>query len=123
MAEHTPGPWEIRELPPDNCGELEPIYRIEGEPTLFLTIAPCSDGYVPGQNKANAYLIAAAPDLLAELRRLEWSGLDEMDNPGWCPSCGGYDSATKNNLMPSDVCGHRPGCTLAAAIAKATTPT
>lgn len=63
---HTPGPWEIQELPCED-GETEPSYRVSGESTLFLTISPCADGYVPGQNEANAYLIKAAPDLLEAL--------------------------------------------------------
>lgn len=60
---HTPGPWKMTEILDDEGGP--PVYRIEAATTLFLTVAPCSDGYVPGQNAANAYLIAAAPDLLA----------------------------------------------------------
>ena len=64
-AKHTPGPWKLTELPWECDGQSEPIYRVDGESTLFLSVAPCSDGYVPGQNEANAHLIAAAPDLLA----------------------------------------------------------
>jgi hypothetical protein len=67
---HTPGPWTLTELPLSNDGDLEPSFRIEGETTLFLTVSPCSDGYRPGENEANARLIAAAPDLLAVLERL-----------------------------------------------------
>lgn len=65
MSNHTPAPWTIRELQPDNDGEQEPSFRIEGESTLFLIVTPCSDGFVFGQNEANARLIAASPDLLA----------------------------------------------------------
>lgn len=59
---HTPGPWSIQRLPTD--GDDEPSFRIDGESTLFLRVAACADGYVPGQNEANALLIAAAPELL-----------------------------------------------------------
>ncbi len=37
---------------------------------MFLDVIECPDGYVPGQNKANAHLIAAAPELLAMLKRV-----------------------------------------------------
>ncbi len=65
MSGHTPGPWTVEKLPLGNDGEVEPAFRVSGDSTLFLTVSPCSDGFVPGQNRANAHLIAAAPDLLA----------------------------------------------------------
>ena len=57
--DHTPGPWSLMDI---SDGEDE-MFRISGESTLHLTVAPCADGYVPGQNEANAHLIAACPDL------------------------------------------------------------
>ncbi len=77
MAEHTPGPWHLQELPYDDA------FRISGESTLHLTVTECADGYIPGQNEANAHLIAAAPDLLAacvEARRY----LNCHDHPDAC---------------------------------------
>ncbi len=61
--EHTPGPWDLRRISPQLGGE--PIFLISAESTLFLRVQACADGFVFGQNEANAYLIAAAPDLLA----------------------------------------------------------
>lgn len=68
MEKHTPGPWRIHEFPDYEGGN--PWYRIEADTTLFLTVSECSDGYISGQNEANAYLIAAAPDLLAACMKL-----------------------------------------------------
>lgn len=68
MSEYTEGPWELTEHEDREGGN--PWYRITGESTLFLEVVECSDGYVPGQNKANAHLIAAAPELLAMLLRV-----------------------------------------------------
>ena len=59
-------------------------------------------------------VVAAAPDLLAELRKVEWSGRDWHGLP-CCPQCGGVDQWRQAGNV-----GHRPGCTLAAALAKAT---
>ena len=65
---HTPGPWKMRRLPIDPCNETE-CFRIEGKgPTLFLHVTPCADGFIEGQNEANARLIAAAPCLLEALK-------------------------------------------------------
>jgi hypothetical protein len=62
MSKYTTGPWTLTEFEDHEGGN--PWYRIEGDSTLFLEMVECSDGYIPGQNKANAHLIAAAPDLL-----------------------------------------------------------
>ena len=61
-AKHSAGPWELTRWPEDDD---EPRFRISAESTLHLDIHACADGYVPGQNEANALLIAAAPCLLA----------------------------------------------------------
>ena len=65
IVSHTPGPWDLQELPLGNDGEQEPTFRISADPTLFLHVTACSDGYQPDQNRANAHLIVASPDLLA----------------------------------------------------------
>ena len=68
---HTPGPWKMRRLPIDPCNETE-CFRIEGKgPTLFLHVTPCADGFIEGQNEANARLIAAAPCLLEACKEYE----------------------------------------------------
>jgi hypothetical protein len=60
--------------------------------------------------EANAHIIAAAPELLAELEHAEWEGLgvgNDQTRPA-CPRC-----------LNDKQDGHEPGCTLAAALAKA----
>lgn len=54
----TPGPWHLsgRLGPRDGS---EGFYRISAASTLSLEVRPCADGYVPGQNAANAAHIAA----------------------------------------------------------------
>jgi hypothetical protein len=98
MGEHTPGPCEVH----------EPFRGKVSGPSIW------AGGMLLGQvaglagfDYANARLWAAAPAMLAELRRLEWS--DTTSFPGdpspCCPSC--YRGRDK---------GHAPDCTLAAAI-------
>jgi hypothetical protein len=60
MSTHTPEPWEFFVI-----SEVNEEYRVTAARSLFLTLAPCADGYCPGETRANAKLIAAAPDLLA----------------------------------------------------------
>ena len=101
MSQHTPGPWELKEFEDTEGGN--PWYRIEGKSTLHLEVVECSDGYVPGQNKANARLIAAAPDMLAMLKELEWSRVGHR-----CEIC--------QNTKPW---GHRADCAMVALIKRA----
>ena len=69
MAEtkFTPGPWSIFGPLSD---KHEPAYRVSAERTLSLTVSPCPDGFVHGENKANAHLIAAAPELYEALEEI-----------------------------------------------------
>jgi hypothetical protein len=77
MAEFTPGSWSIQELPREDWDE--PAFRIEGNgPTLLLEVVACPYLWVPGQNEANAHLIAASPDLL-ESHEPERAGPDFLD--------------------------------------------
>lgn len=67
MAEHTPGPWEA----------IEDTVRARGSQRA---IADCGTWHVGTQDKANARLIAAAPDLLDALKAaVEWIDPDEPD--------------------------------------------
>jgi hypothetical protein len=63
-ATHTPGPWEINE------GDGMAIAKV----SHFAITAPCTPDVGSGlsreENAANARLIAAAPELLACLRRM-----------------------------------------------------
>jgi len=72
-AKHTPGPWRIQDLQPairaGNCkaGPDGTRFRVYGDTTLWLDVVADSDGFVFGENEANARLIAAAPELLEAL--------------------------------------------------------
>jgi hypothetical protein len=69
MSKHTPGPWEMSG--PIGLGHLqgrEPWFWVSADRTLHLQVMACPDGFVIGENEANARLIAAAPDLLEALK-------------------------------------------------------
>jgi hypothetical protein len=87
MSEHTPGPWELQEGT-QCCFHAGNRYAVthsggdEDEP-WSVTIAevwPTSDD----SDKADARLIAAAPDLLAALEEC----VQELEKLGW--GCAGY---------------------------------
>lgn len=63
MSKHTPGPWYVGRKD-ENTGEIE--VNSDGRPYVCLVFPGAIDDVTP----ANARLIAAAPDLLAELEML-----------------------------------------------------
>lgn len=64
MNKHTPGPWRVeRQNPSPTTGEW---MIAGGKPGYLAEIRDCGSGDV----QANARLIAAAPDLLEELKDL-----------------------------------------------------
>ena len=66
MTEHTPGPWAIW-TDPDRYDPYATVYC----PRDDTVIAKCDIGHAPVDvERANARLIAAAPDMLDELERL-----------------------------------------------------
>jgi len=91
---HTPGPWTVFE---DDNGEAI-IFQIEGK---YCTVAydVCGD-YTPqrpahGNRRLTANLIAAAPDLLAEVKRLREELDKQMEYIEWleefAPKAGEYN--------------------------------
>lgn len=70
MSAHTPGPW--RYLPENGSPTTGQHMIAGGKPGYLAEVRDCGSGDI----KANARLIAAAPDLLealrATLRCLEW---------------------------------------------------
>ena len=70
-SKHTPGPWEIRKsgfiMAPDGAGQGDDVYIAE------ILIGP--DSPEVDEAKANARLIAAAPELLAALCEI----MDDVD--------------------------------------------
>lgn len=64
MIDHTPGPWEVRET-----RQFIKVISKDG-----ITI--CSDEDFPAPlDKADAHLIAAAPDMLAALKQVRTRAL------------------------------------------------
>ena len=108
MVAHTPGPWEYFELdPPERC--IGCVRRDFGH---FLIPDGHGNGECALYTKADARLIAAAPDLLAALGAIaaqEWTG-KSLGDP-CCPFC---EAGQKG--------GHWSGCVMFkvhAVIAKA----
>ena len=90
MSNHTPGPW--RYVCDDNA------WCVLGEDGTIAEIWHGSDL----STEADARLIAAAPQLLAALKAVEW--IDDTVCV-WCEICEGNPEI-----------GHEPDCQLAAAI-------
>ena len=73
MNEHTPGPWSVRRWswPTEVTGSIHQVISADRFPTAFV---PAWDEPNPGEveaseeAKANAHLIAAAPELLEALQ-------------------------------------------------------
>lgn len=66
---HTDGPWEVLDKGDDEYSiDVGVGPFVGGEPHLF--IATVHGGMSAGEHKANARLIAAAPELLAACKRL-----------------------------------------------------
>ena len=100
---HTPGPWQaVRSLD----GKIRYIAETHWGPLMAIEFAHSYYRDVPEEAEANARLIAAAPELLAVLEKLEWIPQEEGMR---CPSCGGWKSSGV----------HLPACALQAALVKA----
>ena len=87
---HTPGPWSFEDT---LVFTREPMETVDGGTSIeFVDIADCSSyehhgGY---DARANARLIAAAPDLLAEndvFRTALQEIAQRMDGSGWVAKC------------------------------------
>ncbi len=73
-SKHTPGPWKIWE----HGGKDDPSCKIFAELSGLKELSVGIAQTIGGNDEANARLIAAAPELLAELKRLQESfGWDE----------------------------------------------
>jgi hypothetical protein len=67
-TKHTPGPWGITETPPDREADYNGDHLItcrNGQHVLAKL-----EHYSPAERRANARLIAAAPDLLEALQAM-----------------------------------------------------
>ncbi len=68
-TQHTPGPWSVAEK--ENRDDLDLPYWCVFSLSDAETAPSRAYGDTPEQRKANAGLIAAAPDLLAALDRIK----------------------------------------------------
>lgn len=71
-TKHTPGPWQL--VGPDDFGDY--IVNTDGDPTAIAAIVNgnwLAMGGLTEQHKANAALIAAAPELLEALKALRFA--------------------------------------------------
>lgn len=118
MSAHTPGPWNL-ELDAMDEGDIG-VFGTGMVPIAIVDVRdfPDDDMSPPRETAlANGHLMAAAPDLLAVLRAIEWSGNDAVEGWPCCPSCG---APSLNVDVGEDPGGdHAERCDLAAAIAKA----
>ncbi len=67
MSAHTPGPWEITAV--ENSGGILAILGKDAAGDFL--IAEIQQGETPATDRANARLIAAAPDLLKALQAIK----------------------------------------------------
>ena len=92
MSQHTPGPWSINEWP-----QRDAEIRIGAANTPLIATVHLRDESINGQ-KANAHLIAAAPELLQLAKQYasecaECAGRGALGAPGndrpriECPEC------------------------------------
>lgn len=99
---HTPGPWAAEPM----TGRGAWIKAENGT----WTALSCGDTDLEAE--ANARLIAAAPELLAAVKALEWSGEREWSDGKSGPACPWCDAAQGEDL-------HLPSCPVGNAIAAA----
>lgn len=85
----TPGPWAVAPGLVRN-DEARDVVKYDSQPDDYQLIAEVREFYSPAERDANAHLIAAAPDLLAALLRMQRCGLptraslyDEEGIDGW----------------------------------------
>lgn len=117
QAKHTPGPWHLHPSGRPCVLDTYTVFHGHGETAANQL---CSMRF-----KADAMLIAAAPDMLVELRKVEWSAT--VDNQSardpagaaCCPACFGLSPAYPwPTRFPRVTVGHAADCTLAAVLAK-----
>ena len=68
---HTPGPW-FNANGMDDCN----VYVATTDKTSTIRIVSCHGVFVEGERKANARLIAAAPELLKAVKQ----AIDDLDD-------------------------------------------
>lgn len=76
VAQHTRGPWHVNPKAPESYYDDVSVLRHDG---LVVAIVYCNGDISPEEVKANARLIAAAPEHLRALKQIaegRWVGAD-----------------------------------------------
>ena len=79
-TKHTPGPWEVTDNTADGYGQLV-VGSMHGAVAICYTAEPGDPG-MPSECEANARLIAAAPELLAQLVKMTDAYAKAMKDAG-----------------------------------------
>lgn len=119
MATHTPGPWE--HLPDNNDAIAAVNRRADGSIASFVSLATMNPLWpeMRDQQEANARLMAAAPDLLAEVKRELDRARYDRDNPEKVSSDGGYNYAKVcRGCGYEEFDRHEEDCTVIAKVAR-----
>lgn len=82
MSAHTPGPWTAGDLYADDCGQPEIAIHANVNGVTCYPAAVCLQfPSAAGMQLANAYVIAAAPDLLAACKAfMTYRTVSELDS-------------------------------------------
>lgn len=88
MSEHTPGPWLAGFLFQEKCGgrSYVPVLRPGNDPVPVAAVHLAVDGYGHNEGRANAHLIASAPDLLLALKTVMGDS-DHGQGMKWSERC------------------------------------
>jgi hypothetical protein len=69
-SKHTPGPWEVREnITPSEYGTVE-VYKEDGNKWIASALGTHVGPRTKEEAKANAHLIAAAPDMFEVIKAI-----------------------------------------------------
>lgn len=96
QSQHTPGPWEIQ-------SDAKGVYGIVVKQTSPIRthqfIASLHDSMGEEERQANAHLLAAAPDLLEALEKIEWYLEGLANTHGNLLSAEGVSTLSCRNLI------------------------
>lgn len=97
MVEHTKGPWQLWPTHWAGGSGHRGLYieQIDGSKSICDLVHHGPDVSPDEEDYANAALIAAAPDLLAALKAVEWIWVNENWMCPWCQGYRDYDGHTR----------------------------